>query len=118
MTTPLPVTTPLQVRAVSAISGGILVEREVSSHDGLPVLFSLMHPLDDFCPVTFRRPTAGEAVADESQFSTRPLILLTLICTVRTLWAVLSWAVQCAGKYPSLEPVLTSLTGFPQLPRM
>ena len=40
-----------------------MVERMVAietGSDGLPVLFTLMHPLDDFCPVTFRRPTASE----------------------------------------------------------
>lgn len=42
---------------------GVLVERLVgadSAYDGLPTLFSLLHPMDDLCPVTYRRPTASE----------------------------------------------------------
>ena len=47
------------------VLGGLLLEREVQSEcggggDGLPVLFTLLHPLDDLCPVTFRRPAASE----------------------------------------------------------
>lgn len=41
---------------------GVLVERLIetdSAYDGLPTLFSLLHPLDDFCPVTCRRETAS-----------------------------------------------------------
>lgn len=57
--------TLLQVRWVWPIQGGLLVEREVeggegAGHDGLPTLFSLMHPMDDLCPVVFHRPTASE----------------------------------------------------------
>lgn len=53
-----------QVHRAWPISGGVLLERKVSSEggsDGLPTLFTLLHPMDDFCPATFRRPTASEA---------------------------------------------------------
>ncbi|KAL5463582.1 hypothetical protein EMCRGX_G032493 [Ephydatia muelleri] len=43
------------------LDGGIMVERKAASdagHDGLPTLFTLLHPLDDLCPTTFRRPAA------------------------------------------------------------
>lgn len=39
-----------------------MVERKAASdagHDGLPTLFTLLHPLDDLCPITFRRPAAS-----------------------------------------------------------
>lgn len=54
----------LQVHQAWPISGGVLLERKVSpdgGSDGLPTLFTLLHPMDDFCPATFRRPTASEA---------------------------------------------------------
>lgn len=44
---------------------GVLIEREVAEEyqnggDGLPTLFSLLHPIEELAPVTFRRPTASE----------------------------------------------------------
>ncbi len=42
---------------------GVLVERVVqedSGYDGLPTLFSLLQPMDEFSPVSCRRPTASE----------------------------------------------------------
>ena len=56
--------TCLQVRHSWPISGGLLVERQISAdwgYDGLATLFSLLHPMDDFCPVTCKRPAAGTA---------------------------------------------------------
>ena len=52
----------LQVRCVWPISGGLLLERQISAdwgYDGLPTLFTLLHPMDDFCPVTCKRPAAS-----------------------------------------------------------
>ena len=57
------VTIPCQVNQAWPISSGLLLERQVSPEggsDGLPILFTLLHPMDDFCPTTFRRPTASE----------------------------------------------------------
>jgi hypothetical protein len=52
-----------QVKKVWPLECGVLVERLIeadSAYDGLPTLFSLLHPLDDFCPVTCRREVACE----------------------------------------------------------
>lgn len=52
-----------QVKWVWPLDSGLLVERLMgadSAYDGLPTLFSLLHPMDDFCPVTCHRPTASE----------------------------------------------------------
>ena len=52
-----------QVHRAWPTSSGVLLERKVASEggsDGLPTLFTLLHPMDDFCPATFRRPTASE----------------------------------------------------------
>jgi hypothetical protein len=59
------VSVPFKVKKVWPISGGLLIERQVNplldvdnlstvsgTEDGLPVLFTLTHPLDDICPVT------------------------------------------------------------------
>ena len=53
----------LQVRCIWPIRGGVLLERQVDQdggYDGLPTLFTLLHPMDDFCPVTCRRPAASK----------------------------------------------------------
>lgn len=58
-----PLVLPTQVRHTWPIKGGVLVERQVSPEwgsDGLPILYSLLHPMDDLCPITFRRPTASQ----------------------------------------------------------
>lgn len=50
----------------------MLVERLIeddSAYDGLPTLFSLLHPLDDFCPVTCRREIASEYVYTAVHFN-------------------------------------------------
>jgi len=54
---------PCQVNQAWPISSGLLLERQMSSEggsDGLPILFTLLNPMDDFCPTTFRRPAASE----------------------------------------------------------
>ena len=46
---------------------GVLVERQVpadSGYDGFPTLFSLLHPVDDFSPVTSRRPSTSMHMSD------------------------------------------------------
>lgn len=55
----------VQVRHIVPMSVGVLIEREVAEEyqnggDGLPTLFSLLHPIEELAPVTFRRPTASE----------------------------------------------------------
>ena len=44
------------------LADGVLVERlaDGDHYDGLPMLFSLLHPLDELCPVTCRAPTPSE----------------------------------------------------------
>lgn len=54
-----------------------MVERKAASdagHDGLPTLFTLLHPLDDLCPTTFRRPAAS-TWRGRSFFPTSDLLL-------------------------------------------
>lgn len=42
----------LQVRQVTPLSSGLLVERQVTGElNGLPTLFTLLHPIGDLCPV-------------------------------------------------------------------
>ena len=43
------------MRSVWPLDEGVLLERKIETVDGLAVLFSLAHPLDDLCPVTCRR---------------------------------------------------------------
>ena len=54
------------MRCAWSANDGILVERQVEGEagrglieDGLAVLFSLQHPLDDFSPITFRSCANG-----------------------------------------------------------
>ena len=52
---------------------GLLVEREVAKEhqnggDGLPTLFSLLHPIGELSPVTLRRPATGEVHLGILQF--------------------------------------------------
>lgn len=55
------------------MDGGLLIERYVgttsttssvvdqsSLEEGLPVMFSLLHPLDDISPIVCRYPSTGE----------------------------------------------------------
>lgn len=44
------------------LASGVLVERlaDGDNYDGLPTVFSLLHPLDELCPVTCRTPTKGK----------------------------------------------------------
>ena len=52
-----------QVCQVIPISAGLLIERQVTGeigNDGLPTLFTLLHPMGDLCPVMLYRPSASE----------------------------------------------------------
>ena len=52
-----------QVCQVTPISAGLLIERQVTGEvgsDGLPTLFTLLHPMADLCPVILHRPSASE----------------------------------------------------------
>lgn len=62
----LSILSTLQVRCVWSLANGLLVERSIPSDggcglEGLPTLFTLLHPSDDLCPVTSRRPAEGES---------------------------------------------------------
>ena len=65
----------LQVESIWPIDGGLLIERSVGStsstcnmgdqssiEEGLPVMFSLLHPLDDMSPVVCRFPSTGKVM--------------------------------------------------------
>ena len=56
--------TSQQVCQVTPITSGLLIERqvtgEVNGSDGLPTLFTLLHPMGDLCPVILRRPSASK----------------------------------------------------------
>ena len=62
----------MQVESIWPIDGGLLIERaagtpstasntggQSSVEEGLPVMFSLLHPLDDISPVVCRYPSTG-----------------------------------------------------------
>lgn len=54
----------IQVKWVWPLDCGVVVERQLaagSAYDGFPTLFSLLHPLDDFCPLTCHRHAASES---------------------------------------------------------
>lgn len=48
-----------QVRQVTPLSSGLLVERQVTGElNGLPTLFTLLHPMGDLCPVLLSKPAS------------------------------------------------------------
>ena len=62
----------IQVESIWPIDGGLLIERSASTtnaasnigdqssvEEGLPVMFTLLHPLDDISPVVCRYPSTG-----------------------------------------------------------
>ncbi len=66
MLSQLSILSTVQVRCVWSLANGLLVERSIPSDggcglEGLPTLFTLLHPSDDLCPVTLRRPAEGES---------------------------------------------------------
>lgn len=49
----------LQVRQVTPLSSGLLVEQQVTGElNGLPTLFTLLHPMGGLCPVLLSKPAS------------------------------------------------------------
>ena len=73
------------MKKVWPLKNGLLVERLVASDngsDGLPTIFSLLHPMDDFCPVTCRKPTPSELQAVTMIVLAKILILSEVLIIV------------------------------------
>lgn len=53
----------MQVRQVTPLSVGLLIERDTTGEEsggGLPTFFSLLHPMNDICPVSIKRPSVSK----------------------------------------------------------
>ena len=83
---------------------GVLAERLVeadSAYDGLPTLFSLSHPLDDFCPVTCcRKPTTNK-----SEHTVQPCAFVVVVVVFVVVVVVVGGGVNVVGFFgePGVE---------------
>ena len=52
----------VQVRKVTPLSVGLLIERDTTGEEtgGLPIFFSLLHPMSDLYPVSIKRPSVSK----------------------------------------------------------
>ena len=68
--TPCKIVPPLLILSLSAEGESGMADEQWSpaieagvpegGSDGLPILFTLLHPMDDFCPTTFRRSVTSK----------------------------------------------------------
>eukprot|EP00794_Sanderia_malayensis_P020226 gene20226-22202_t len=110
---------PVKVKKIWSLPSGFCVQRisnqdeESRSRKGIPTLFSLVHPLDDFCPAVFRYPESNKSFyftdADqEIVFTSSELPLLVTYDTVLSTHSI--WKVRKATIRDKPDPITVSET--------